>query len=269
MPHHAQNHVIDPVLVLRKQPSQRSPVACLDCLDEMLLGRWFHHHTRFDNNWWLQFSSTVLRMLSSTVMADPQEYQSPLATRNASAEMRSIWSPQCKFSTWRRLWLALAEAEKELGLDIDDTQINELRNHLDDIDYQSAAEHEKRTRHDVMAHVHAFGDVCPDARPIIHWGATSCFVTDNTDLMLLRDALSLVRDRTVAVLDRLADFARQHRALPCLGFTHLQPAQPTTVGKRACLWAYDLVQDLQEIEHRLTSGRSRPVSDDDAPRTDL
>ena len=124
---------------------------------------------------------------------------------------------------------------------------------MDDIDFEAAAQHERRLRHDVMAHVHAYGDVCPDARPIIHLGATSCYVTDNTDLMLLREGLQLIRGRVVAVIDRLADFAEKYRDLPCLGFTHLQPAQPTTVGKRACLWAYDFVLDLAEIEHRLAS----------------
>lgn len=198
-------------------------------------------------------------MLSSTVMADPQEYQSPLATRNASAEMRSIWSPQCKFSTWRRLWLALAEAEKELGLDIDDAQINELRNHLDDIDYQSAAEHEKRTRHDVMAHIHALGEVAPKAKPIIHLGATSQFVNCNTDLLLIRSSLQLLAKKLANAIDRLSTFAAQYRDLPTLGFTHFQPAQPTTVGKRATLWAQDLALALEEVEYRLKSLRFRGV----------
>ena len=186
-----------------------------------------------------------------------EQYDNPLISRYASNTMCRLWGAQRKFATWRQLWIALAEVQQELGLPVTDAQIEQMKSRRDDIDFDAAATYERQLRHDVMAHVHAFGDVCPDARPIIHWGATSCFVTDNTDLMLLRDALSLVRDRTVAVLDRLADFARQHRALPCLGFTHLQPAQPTTVGKRACLWAYDLVQDLQEIEHRLTMLRAR------------
>lgn len=184
-------------------------------------------------------------------------YDNPLITRYASTEMAELWGPQRKFSTWRRMWIALAEAEQELGLDISDEQLDEMRSHVDNIDFDAAADYEKRFRHDVMAHVHAFGDVCPTARPIIHSGATSCFVTDNTDLMLLRDALRLVRDRLVVAIDRMASFAEQYRDLPTLGFTHLQPAQPTTVGKRACLWAYDLVLDLTEIEHRLDQLKAR------------
>ncbi len=167
--------------------------------------------------------------------------------------MSRVWSPQRKFSTWRRLWVALAEAQAELGLKITPQQIAQLKQHTDDIDFEAAAAHERRLRHDVMAHVHAYGDQCPDARAIIHLGATSCYVTDNTDVILLRDALGLVRNRLVAVIDRLANFAAQYRDLATLGFTHLQPAQPTTVGKRACLWAYDLVLDFAEIEHRLES----------------
>jgi adenylosuccinate lyase len=185
------------------------------------------------------------------------EYQNPLVSRYASAEMSRLWSPQRKFSTWRRLWVALAEAEAELGLPISAEQIAQLKAHVDDIDFEAARRHEQRLRHDVMAHVHAYGDACPAARPIIHLGATSCYVTDNTDLMLLREALQLIRSRLVAAIDALADFAQQYRSLPCLGFTHMQPAQPTTVGKRACLWAYDLVLDLAEIEHRLTALKAR------------
>jgi adenylosuccinate lyase len=149
--------------------------------------------------------------------------------------------------------VALAEAEAELGLPVAPAQIEELRRHVDDIDFAAAEKYERRLRHDVMAHVHAYGDVCPTARPIIHLGATSCYVTDNTDLILLRESLELVRGRVVAVIDSLARFARQYRDLPCLAFTHFQPAQPTTVGKRACLWAYDLVLDLAEIEFRIES----------------
>ena len=188
---------------------------------------------------------------------DLNQYQNPLITRYASRQMSELWSPQRKFSTWRRLWVALAEAEAELGLPISPEQIAELKAHLDDVDFEAAARHERRLRHDVMAHVHAYGDVCPAARPIIHWGATSCYVTDNTDLILLRAALGLVRDRLVAVVDRLGRFAAEQRDLPCLAFTHMQPAQPTTVGKRACLWAYDLVLDLAEIEHRLHAMKAR------------
>ena len=184
---------------------------------------------------------------------DRNQYQNPLIARYASPEMSRVWSPQRKFSTWRRLWVALAEAEAELGLNITHQQIAQLKQHTDDVDFEAAGAYERKLRHDVMAHVHAYGDQCPDARAIIHLGATSCFVTDNTDLILLRDALKLIRNRVVAVIDRLAKFAAEYRDLACLAFTHMQPAQPTTVGKRACLWAYDLVLDLAEIEHRLES----------------
>jgi len=186
-------------------------------------------------------------------MTENLQYDNPLSSRYASREMSAIWSPQRKFSTWRRLWVALAEAEAELGLPVTPEQIAELRGQVDNIDFAAANLYERRLRHDVMAHVHAYGDVCPTARPIIHLGATSCYVTDNADLLLLREALELVRTRLVAVIERLATFAQKHRALPCLAFTHLQPAQPTTVGKRACLWAYDLIFDLEEVEHRLAT----------------
>jgi len=186
-------------------------------------------------------------------------YENPLISRYASPEMARLWGDQRKFSTWRRLWLALAEAEQQLGLSITNEQVAELRAHLDDIDFNAAEAYEKKLRHDVMAHVHAYGDVCPLARPIIHLGATSCYVTDNTDLLLMREGLDLVRARLVAVILRLAEFAQRYRDLPCLGFTHLQPAQPTTVGKRACLWAYDFVLDLAELEHRRDSLRARSV----------
>jgi len=179
------------------------------------------------------------------------DYVNPLISRYASREMSRIWSGRRKFTTWRKLWVALAESEQALGLPISDTQLDELRSHLDDIDFERAADYERRYRHDVMAHVHTYGDVCPVARPIIHLGATSCFVTDNTDLILIRDALLLVRARLLAAIDALAEFAGKYRDLACLGFTHLQPAQPTTVGKRACLWAQDLVLDVEEIDHRL------------------
>jgi adenylosuccinate lyase len=187
-------------------------------------------------------------------MTQPEQlYDNPLIARYASAEMSELWGPQRKFSTWRRLWVALAEAEAELGLPITAEQIAGLRANVDNIDFAAAERYERRLRHDVMAHVHAYGDACPTARPIIHLGATSCYVTDNTDLLLLREAFTLVRNRLVAVLAQLAAFARRHRDLACLAFTHMQPAQPTTIGKRACLWAYDLVLDLAEIEHRLDS----------------
>jgi adenylosuccinate lyase len=184
-------------------------------------------------------------------------YENPLISRYASPSMSRLWSSQRKFSTWRRLWVALAETEQELGLEITDEQLSQLRQRVDDIDFEAAAEYERRLRHDVMAHVHAYGDQCPQAAGIIHLGATSCYVTDNTDLILLRQALCLIRKRLVAVIDRLARFATEYRSLPCLGFTHMQPAQPTTVGKRACLWAYDLVLDLDEINHRLANLKAR------------
>ncbi|QDU47125.1 Adenylosuccinate lyase [Symmachiella dynata] len=187
------------------------------------------------------------------------QYENPLISRYSSAEMSGIWSPQTKFSTWRRLWVALAEAERELGLDISAAQIAELREAVDDIDFATARRHEETLRHDVMAHVHAYGDRCPNARGIIHLGATSCYVTDNTDLLLLRDSLELIRARLVLTIDQLAKFAAEYRDVACLGFTHLQPAQPTTVGKRATLWCYDLVLDLAEIQHRLNTLRFRGV----------
>lgn len=184
-------------------------------------------------------------------------YENPLISRYASREMAALWGDQRKFSTWRRLWVALAEAEAELGLEISPKQIDELRAHVDDIDFAAASALERKLRHDVMAHVHAYGDQCPAARPIIHLGATSCYITDNTDLILMREALHMVARRLAGVILALADFARQYRDLPTLGFTHLQPAQPTTVGRRACLWAYDLVLDLSEVEHRIASLKAR------------
>ncbi len=185
------------------------------------------------------------------------EYQNPLISRYASREMAALWSDQRKHGTWRRLWVALAEAEAELGLPITKEQLASLRAHVDDIDFAAAAKYEHKLRHDVMAHVYAYGDQCPTARPIIHLGATSCFVTDNTDLVLLREALALVARRLAAVIGALGDFAREYRDLPTLGLTHLQPAQPTTVGRRACLWAYDLALDLAEVEHRIATLRAR------------
>jgi adenylosuccinate lyase len=186
-------------------------------------------------------------------------YDNPLIHRYASREMAALWGPERKFTTWRRLWVALAEAEAELGLPISAGQLAELRAHVDDVDFAKAADYERKLRHDVMAHVHAYGDACPQARPIIHLGATSAYVTDNTELILIRESLEMVRGRLGGVIGSLADFARQHRALACLGWTHLQPAQPTTVGKRACLWIYDLVQDLAEVEHRLGQLKARGV----------
>jgi adenylosuccinate lyase len=186
-------------------------------------------------------------------------YENPLNTRYASREMSGVWSAQRKHSTWRRLWVALAESQRELGLDISEAQLAELRAHVDDVDFDAAARYERDLRHDVMAHVHAYRDQCPAAGGIIHLGATSCFVTDNTELIQIRESLQLVRAGLVRVIDSLAGFAAEHRDLPCLGFTHLQPAQPTTVGKRATLWCHDLVLDLEEIEHRLATLRFRGV----------
>lgn len=186
-------------------------------------------------------------------------YENPLLTRYASSEMAGIWSAQTKHGLWRRLWIALAESEQELGLAIDDVQLREMRASLDAIDFDRAAQFEKELRHDVMAHVHAWGEQCPAARPIIHLGATSCYVTDNSELIQIRRSLELIRDRLVRVISGLGQFAEQYRDLPCLGFTHLQPAQPTTVGKRATLWCYDLVLDLEEIEHRIATLRFRGV----------
>jgi adenylosuccinate lyase len=184
-------------------------------------------------------------------------YENPLIARYASREMATLWGDQRKFSTWRRLWVMLAEAEAELGLPISRQQIDELKSHVDDIDFEAAENYERRLRHDVMAHVHAYGDQCPSARPIIHLGATSCYVTDNTDLILMREGLQLVATRLAAVIESLAEFALQYRDLATLAFTHLQPAQPTTVGRRACLWAYDLALDLAEVEHRISTLSAR------------
>lgn len=192
-------------------------------------------------------------------MDNDLHYVSPLAQRNASAEMQAVFSPRRKFSTWRRLWLALAEAQAELGVAITDQQIAELREHLDDIDYQAAGKYEEKLRHDVMAHIHALGEVAPNARPIIHLGATSQFVNCNTELLQMREALGIVARKLAVVIDQLGRFAVQYRDLPTLGFTHYQPAQPTTVGKRATLWAQDLAMALEEVEHRLETLRFRGV----------
>ena len=182
-------------------------------------------------------------------------YENPLVARYAARAMSELWSSRKKFSTWRRLWVALAEAERELGLNITEGQIAELKAKVDDIDFDAARAHEKRLRHDVMAHVHAYGDVAPDARKIIHLGATSCYVTDNTDLILIREGLTLVRDGLVGAIDAMGTFAEEYRGLPCLGYTHYQPAQLVTVGKRATLWAYELILDLADVERRLADLR--------------
>ena len=180
-------------------------------------------------------------------------YESPLSSRYASEEMLYLFSADKKFSTWRKLWVALARAEMELGLPVTQEQVDELEAHIYDIDYEKAAAWEKKLRHDVMAHVHTYGELCPKAMPIIHLGATSCYVGDNTDVILMREGLILVRNKLVQVLDALAKFAREYKALPTLGFTHFQAAQLVTVGKRAALWMNDLLLDLEEVEHRIST----------------
>lgn len=178
-------------------------------------------------------------------------YTSPLVERNASPEMAALFGAQKKFSTWRRLWLELAKAQKKLGLDIRKNQIDQMARHLDDIDFAKAARYEKELRHDVMAHIRTFGDAAPKAAPIIHLGATSCYVGDNTDLIIMREAMHLVAGKLASVIDLLGRFAEKHRAMATLGFTHFQPAQLTTVGKRATLWCQEFTMDLQEVEYRI------------------
>jgi adenylosuccinate lyase len=191
-------------------------------------------------------------------MSEPESvYENPLISRYASREMAQLWSTERRIGLWRELWIILAETEQELGLAITDRQLDELRAFRGKLNLEVADKYERELRHDVMAQVHAYGDQCPQARGIIHWGATSCYVTDNSDLMLYRDGLKMVRQRLLACLSALAEFAKKHRDLPCLAYTHLQPAQPTTVGKRATLWAYDLVLDLAEVDHRLAEFRAR------------
>ena len=185
-------------------------------------------------------------------------YQSPLAQRYASKEMQALFSNDKKFRTWRRLWIALAQSEHELGLDISDEQIAELIAHQDDINYEVARQREKEVRHDVMSHVYAYGCQCPKAKGIIHLGATSCYVGDNTDLILMHEAMELVKRKLVNVMARLEKFALQYKDLPVLAFTHFQPAQPTTLGKRASIWAHDLLMDYEELcwllEHKKLLG---------------
>lgn len=183
----------------------------------------------------------------------------PLIERYASKGMVDIFSEERKFRTWRRLWIALAEAEMELGLPITRDQIEELKAHVDDLNLEAARKYERELRHDVMAHIRAYGDQCPRARGIIHLGATSCYVTDNADLALMREAIDFLLPKVAKVLDNLASFAERHREMPTLGFTHLQPAQPTTVGKRACLWAQDFLLDLKELENMKGSLKFRGV----------
>ncbi|MEI8226971.1 MAG: adenylosuccinate lyase [Planctomycetota bacterium] len=196
--------------------------------------------------------------MNTAVQPDPRNvWENPLATRYASAEMARLWSDNHRYKLWRQTWLALAEAESELGLPVTREQLDEMRANLEPIDFAKAADYEKKTRHDVFAHLHTFGDACPKARPILHLGATSAFVTDNTDLMLMRDALELVSARLATVIERLAEKATETRDIVCLGLTHLQPAQPTTIGKRICLWIHDLLLDLEEIDHRRRQLRAR------------
>lgn len=178
-------------------------------------------------------------------------YENPLCKRYAGREMQEIFSDDRKFSTWRKLWLALAESERELGLNITEAQLYEMRAHIYDIDYELAAAKERELRHDVMAHIHTFGAACPAAEPIIHLGATSCYVGDNTDVIIQRDALLRVRRLLLSAIFALCDFAERYKSLPCLAYTHFQAAQPTTVGKRACMWAQDLELDLEALDFRL------------------
>ena len=176
------------------------------------------------------------------------KYESPLCSRYASEQMQYVFSPDMKFTTWRKLWIALAKAEQAMGLDITDEQIAELEAHVNDVDYEKAAAYEKECRHDVMSHIKAYGDQCPNAKGIIHLGATSCYVGDNTDIIIMKKALLIIKDKLIHTIKLLSDFAVKYKELPTLAFTHFQPAQPTTVGKRATLWINDLVLDLEELD---------------------
>ena len=182
-------------------------------------------------------------------------YESPLSARYASKEMKYIFSSDKKFRTWRKLWIALAESEKELGLPITQEQIDELKAHADDINYEVAQEREKIVRHDVMSHVYAYGVQCPNAKGIIHLGATSCYVGDNTDIIIMTEGLKLIRNKLITVIRNLSKFADEYKALPTLAFTHFQPAQPTTVGKRATLWLQELLMDLEDVEYQLSKAK--------------
>lgn len=184
---------------------------------------------------------------------DRLNYESPLSSRYASEKMQYVFSADKKFSTWRKLWVALARAEMELGLPVTQEQVDELEAHLTDIDYDLAAKKERELRHDVMAHIHTYGAQCPTAMPIIHLGATSCYVGDNTDIIIMREGLTIVRDKLVRVLHSLAQFSDKYKSLPTLGFTHFQAAQLVTVGKRATLWMNELLQDLNEVEYRIVT----------------
>ena len=187
------------------------------------------------------------------------KYSNPLIDRYASKEMSFIFSNDNKFQTWRRCWIALAQAEKEVGLSISEEQLAEMREHIEDIDYEKVAIYEKKFRHDVMAHLHHFGDLCPSAKPIMHLGATSCFVGDNTDIIVLKQAIELLLPKLASLIKELSLFAQEWKAQPTLGFTHYQPAQLTTVGKRACLWISDLLSDLRNLERCLSDLRFRGV----------
>ncbi len=198
-----------------------------------------------------KFTSLVEGGFPEGALPDHQVYEHPLVKRYATKEMSFVWSPAMKFTTWRKLWTALATAEQELGIDISDEQLAEMRENLFDIDFDFAAEKEKEFRHDVMGHVHAFGEVAQKAMPIIHLGATSCYVGDNTDIVQIKEALLLIKRKLVQVINTLKEFAEKHRDLPTLGFTHYQPAQLTTVGKRCTLWMQDLLLDLQKIDREI------------------
>ncbi len=186
-------------------------------------------------------------------------YESPLNTRYASKEMQELFSPDTKFKTWRKLWIALAESEKELGINITDEQVEELKRFQDDINYEVAQKREAEVRHDVMAHVFAYGQQCPKAKPIIHLGATSCYVGDNTDIIVMTEALKLIKQKLVNVISLLSNFAMEYKDMPTLGFTHFQPAQLTTVGKRASLWLQELLMDFEDLEFQLSKAKMRGV----------
>lgn len=206
-----------------------------------------------------KFLELVQADFPSTALPNHRIYEHPLTSRYATAEMSFLWSPAMKFTTWRKLWTALATAEQELGLDISDEQLAAMREHLYDVDFEVAAAKEAEFRHDVMGHVHAFGTQAPIAMPVIHLGATSCYVGDNTDLIQIRESLRLVRRKLVKVIHVLKTFAVEHKDLPTLGFTHYQPAQLTTVGKRATLWMQDLLMDLERVEHEVDTLPMRGV----------
>ena len=180
-------------------------------------------------------------------------YESPFCTRYASEEMQYIFSADKKFTTWRKLWVALARAEMKLGLPVTEAQVKQLEEHINDIDYEAAEARERITRHDVMAHVFTYGQACPDAAGIIHLGATSCYVGDNTDVIIMRDALQVIRRKLINVMNNLSKFAAEYKDMPCLAYTHLQPAQLTTVGKRATLWLNELLMDFEDLEYRIST----------------